>query len=74
MVYAGQPVALVVAEAEALAEDGTELVEVELKPLEPVLDLEAAAAPGAPRALAERRDDGDGSVAAMPMPRWRPAD
>jgi CO/xanthine dehydrogenase Mo-binding subunit len=50
VVYAGQPVALVIAETEALAEDGAELVEVELEPLEPVLDLEAAARPGAPRA------------------------
>lgn len=61
VVYAGQPVALVVAESEALAEDATELVEVELEPLEPVLDLEAAAAPGAPRARVVIRDDGDGS-------------
>src|ERR1039458_3515242 len=36
VVYAGQPVALVVAESEALAQDGAELVEVELEPLEPV--------------------------------------
>jgi CO/xanthine dehydrogenase Mo-binding subunit len=50
VVYAGQPVALVVACSEAAAADGAELVEVELEPLEPVLDLETAAAPGAPRA------------------------
>jgi len=35
VVYAGQPVAIVVAESEALAEDGGELVEVELESLEP---------------------------------------
>ena len=34
-----------VAESEAAAEDGAELVEVELEPLEPVLDLEAATGP-----------------------------
>src|SRR5205823_816196 len=49
VVYAGQPVALVVAETEAAAQDGTELVQVELEPLAPVLDLEAAAAPDSPR-------------------------
>ena len=48
MIYAGQPVALVVAETEALAEDGAELVELELEPREAVLDLEAAAPPGLP--------------------------
>ena len=56
VVYAGQPVALVVAESEALAEDGVELVEVELEPLEPVLDLEAATLPGAPRARVRSRE------------------
>src|SRR5450755_2023435 len=61
VVYAGQPVALVVAESEALAEDGAELVEVELEPLAPVLDLEAAARPGAPRARVKARAQGDGS-------------
>jgi CO/xanthine dehydrogenase Mo-binding subunit len=50
VVYAGQPVALVVAETEAQAEDAASLVDVQLDPLEPVVDLEAAARPGAPRA------------------------
>jgi CO/xanthine dehydrogenase Mo-binding subunit len=61
VIYAGQPVALVVAESEALAEDGAELVEVELEPLEPVLDLEAAARPGAPRARVHVQAEGTGS-------------
>lgn len=61
VVYAGQPIAIVVAETEALAEDGIELVRIELGGLEPVLDLEAAAAPGAPRARTGTRDDGGGS-------------
>lgn len=52
VVYAGQPVAIVVAEDEATAEDGAELVELELVELEPVLNLEAAARPGAVRARA----------------------
>lgn len=61
VVYAGHPVALVVAESEAAAEDGAELVDVELDPLEPVLDLEAAARPGAPRARVKVAADDAGS-------------
>ena len=69
--YAGQPVALVVAKSEALAEDGVELVEVELEPLEPVLDVEAAAQPGAPLARvsastkSEDSDIGDAHAAVV---------
>ncbi|HXV58267.1 MAG TPA: xanthine dehydrogenase family protein molybdopterin-binding subunit [Gaiellaceae bacterium] len=44
--YAGEAVALVVADSRALAEDGAELVDVEYEPLEPVLDPRTAA--GAP--------------------------
>jgi CO/xanthine dehydrogenase Mo-binding subunit len=61
VVYAGQPVAIVVAESEAVAEDATQVVEVDLEPLEAVLDLEAAAAPGAPRARLTAAAAGDGS-------------
>jgi CO/xanthine dehydrogenase Mo-binding subunit len=61
VVYAGQPVAIVVAASEAVAEDGAELVEVELDPLEPVLDLQGAAAAGAPRARLDPRTAGAGS-------------
>ncbi len=61
VVYAGQPVAIVVAETEAIAEDAAQLVEVELHPLEPVMDVEAAAAPGAPRARAVEAEAGEGS-------------
>ncbi len=44
--YAGEAVALVVAESRALAEDGAELVDVEYEPLEPVLaSREAGDAP-----------------------------
>jgi aerobic carbon-monoxide dehydrogenase large subunit len=42
--YAGEAVALVVAESRALAEDAAELVEVEYEPLEPVLHPREAAA------------------------------
>jgi CO/xanthine dehydrogenase Mo-binding subunit len=61
VVYSGQPVALVVAETEALAEDGAELVEVDLERLEPVLDLEAAARPGAPPARVKANAGGEGA-------------
>jgi CO/xanthine dehydrogenase Mo-binding subunit len=61
VVYAGQPIALVVADSEAIAEDGAELVEVELEPLEPILELEAAVAAGAPRARLKARTGGPGS-------------
>jgi carbon-monoxide dehydrogenase large subunit len=40
--YAGEPVALVVAESRALAEDVAELVEVDYEPLDPVTDPRAA--------------------------------
>jgi CO/xanthine dehydrogenase Mo-binding subunit len=61
VVFAGQPVAMVIGETEAQAEDGVELVEVELEPLEPVLDLEAAVRPGAPRARMKALATGGGS-------------
>jgi CO/xanthine dehydrogenase Mo-binding subunit len=54
VVYAGQPVALVVAETEALAADGVEPVGVELAPLEPVLDLDCAARATGPRRSPQR--------------------
>ena len=50
VVFAGQPVALVVAETEAAAEDAASLVDVDLEPLEPVVDVVAAARPESPLA------------------------
>ncbi len=50
IVWSGQPVALVVAESEAAAEDGAALVWVDAEPLPPVMDLEAALQPDAPAA------------------------
>jgi CO/xanthine dehydrogenase Mo-binding subunit len=61
VVYAGQPIAMVVAESETAAADGAELVWAELEPLRPVLDLEGAARPGAPRARLLSSDEGQGS-------------
>ncbi len=46
--YVGEWVVAVAADTRALAEDAAELVEVEYEPLPPVVDPEAALAPGAP--------------------------
>jgi CO/xanthine dehydrogenase Mo-binding subunit len=60
VLFAGQPVALVVAESEAAAEDGVERVLVDYEPLTAVVDLEAAIALGAPPArLADVVDASD---------------
>ena len=56
VMYAGQPVALVVAETAAAAADGVDAVIVDLDPLPAVLDLEAAMAPGAARARVQAQD------------------
>src|SRR5262245_15254616 len=63
VVFAGQPVALVIAESEAAAEDGAEAVLVDYEPLEAVVDVEAAMEPGAPLArLVEEVDDEEGDL------------
>ena len=54
ILWAGQPVALVVAETPEAAADAAALVVVESTPLEPVLDLDRAIAPGATRARIDR--------------------
>ncbi len=61
VVFAGQPVALVVAETEAAAEDAAELVVVEYETLPAIVDLEAAMEPGAPlaRTVEEAEEGGD---------------
>jgi CO/xanthine dehydrogenase Mo-binding subunit len=55
VVFAGQPIAIVVAESEAAAEDGVEAVVVAYEPLEAVVDVEQAMQPGA--ALARLVDE-----------------
>ena len=63
VVFAGQPVALVVAESEAAAEDGAELVVVDYEPLDAVVDVEAAMEPGAALArMVEETDDEGGDL------------
>ncbi len=64
IVFSGQPVALVVAETPAAAEDAAMLVVVDETPLEPVLDLEAAMEPDAPRARLTAGGGGDGAGSA----------
>jgi CO/xanthine dehydrogenase Mo-binding subunit len=56
VVYAGQPVALVVAETEEVAEDAAALVHIDEEPLPPVVDLLAALEPGAPPARVHVRE------------------
>jgi CO/xanthine dehydrogenase Mo-binding subunit len=57
VVFAGQPVALVIGETEAAAEDGAEALIVDYEPLEAVVDVEAAMEPGA--ALARTVEDAE---------------
>jgi CO/xanthine dehydrogenase Mo-binding subunit len=60
VVFAGQPVAIVIAESEAAAEDGVEAVLVDYEPLAAVVDLEEAMEVGAPPArLAVEEGGGD---------------
>jgi CO/xanthine dehydrogenase Mo-binding subunit len=62
IVFAGQPVAIVVAESEAAAEDAAELVVVHQAELPAVVDLEAAMEPGAPLAQRPEADDESGGL------------
>ena len=63
VVFAGQPVALVIAESEAAAEDGAEAVIVDYEPLSAVVDVEAAMEAGAPLArTVEETDDEAGDL------------
>lgn len=61
VVFAGQPVALVVAESEEAAEEAASLVAISVDPLPAVLDPEAALVEGAPQARLERQRAGGGS-------------
>jgi CO/xanthine dehydrogenase Mo-binding subunit len=64
IVWSGQPVALVVAETEAAAEDAAGLVAVDAEPLPAVMDLEAAMAADAPAARLTEGPTGDGAAGA----------
>jgi CO/xanthine dehydrogenase Mo-binding subunit len=62
ILWAGQPVALVVAETAEAAADAATLVVVETTFLEPVLDLDRAVVPGAARARLERSAEEAGAT------------
>jgi CO/xanthine dehydrogenase Mo-binding subunit len=64
VVFAGQPIAIVVAESEAAAEDGAALVVASYRPLDPVLDVEAAALQGAPLARTRRQRESESDLGA----------
>lgn len=57
--WCGHPVAIVLAETEAAAEDGAQAVDVDYEPLEAVIDLLAAMQPDSP--LARERKEGETS-------------
>ena len=60
VVFAGQPVALVLADSEAHAEDGAEAVLVDYEPLDAAIDLRAAIEHGAPPVrVGEAQDESD---------------
>ncbi len=65
VVYAGQPVALVIAESEGAAETAAALVEVQYEELPIVLDLEPAMAPDSPLARVLTKVGEDAAEAAM---------
>jgi len=49
VMHVGEPVAMVVATSAALAQDAADLIAVDYEPLDPVIDMRAAIAPGAPQ-------------------------
>ncbi|MAT04171.1 MAG: hypothetical protein CL424_03895 [Acidimicrobiaceae bacterium] len=51
--YVGEPIAAVVADTRALAEDAVELIDIDFEELPPVLDAVQALEPGAPRLFEE---------------------
>lgn len=55
--YVGEPIALVVAESQALAEDAAARVEIDYEPLTAVVDIVAGLAPGAPKARLDCPDN-----------------
>jgi carbon-monoxide dehydrogenase large subunit len=56
-VYAGEPVAIVIAEDRYLADDAAQLVVVDYEPLPAVMDLEKAMAAGSPLVKSDRPDN-----------------
>jgi CO/xanthine dehydrogenase Mo-binding subunit len=73
IVFAGQPIAIVIAETEAAAEDGVEAVIIDYEALEPVVDVERAMETGAPlaRVVDEEETGGDLESAHVSVDRSR---
>ena len=66
--FAGEPVALVVAESRYIAEDACDLVEVDIEPIDAIVGHDAALAPGARPVHAERDDNIAGAIPAVDDP------
>jgi CO/xanthine dehydrogenase Mo-binding subunit len=60
--YSGEPVAVIVARSRYAAEDAAELIEVDYRPLAPVLDTEAAATAAAPVLHPDAADNVAGAI------------
>lgn len=77
--YVGQPVAVVVAESRAIAEDAVELIDIDIEPLDAVTDVFAAMEDGAPQLYdnvpnnisvkygGKRGEDADAAFASAPV-------
>lgn len=57
LTYVGEPVAVVIAEGRAIAEDALRLIEIDADPLPAVIDPVAGLAPGSPRARLDCLDN-----------------
>ena len=70
VLWCGHPVAVVVGETEAAAEDGVNAVEVDYDPLPAAIEPEAAARPGAPpaRVHQEVESAGESPIPGFPQP------
>lgn len=66
VLWCGHPVAIVVGETEALAEDGAAAVEVDYDPLPVVIDPEAALQPDSPPARSREEEGRSQNVTQMP--------
>lgn len=66
--YAGEPVAMVVADSRYRAEDAVDAIQVEIEPLPPVLDVEAALGDDAPLVHPTSRSNVYQEIPAPPTP------
>src|SRR6202022_870882 len=66
--FVGDPVALVIATSRYVAEDACELIEVDVEPLDPVLDVDQARAEGSPLVHRELASNVAGRIPAAADP------